>query len=674
MGLKRAMMIGIDGMDPQIVQRLVDMGRLPNFKRAIAQGTATKGLDMLGVFPTVTPPNWVSLATGNWPRTHGVTCFHNHTLGLPLDMFEENWDSRRVESEYVWEAFARDGKRSIMLNYCQAWPPRVESDQTIMIDGTGVIPFMRSNADYQKLVYLEAGDFQIEEIPHAVKKTSSDCVVMADQHQEGAIEQKGEKLDALGEDFPITQPAHVLDANNDFTREAKLLKAADQMKSPLQEPKNWSFELPEGAKEAVIVLNDSLMRRYVLLTASDGKTYDTISIYANRRSEQPIGTAKADGWSDWIYDQYSVNDELHKVAYKIRVLELAEDGSKCTFYVSHALDLENDRYFYPHALAKDFYEEVGPMLAFASYDRYNELADRVVLESFDQMYEWHQDATRYLCKRYDDWQLFYVHLHAIDLINHWFLEFTLPEKSPNWERYLECVYTMYEITDKYVGMLLDEFADEDTSVFLTSDHAAVPNSPGTANPGIGNLSGIAPNVMEELGYCKTYTEPDSPMPKIDWTQTRAINQRLTFIYINLKGRDPHGIVDPADYENLVQQIISDLYNYRDPKTGERIVSFCMTREEMEIVGTGGEHAGDIFFQLRPTFTVDEHGNCPSPCTNEGYSMKNLCIMFGGAFKEGEVLARPVRLVDVVPTICHICGASMPKNVEGGVIYQALKEF
>ncbi len=50
MGSKRAMMIGIDGMDPQIVQRLVDMGRLPNFKRAIAQGTATKGLDMLGYF------------------------------------------------------------------------------------------------------------------------------------------------------------------------------------------------------------------------------------------------------------------------------------------------------------------------------------------------------------------------------------------------------------------------------------------------------------------------------------------------------------------------------------------------------------------------------------------------------------------------------------------------
>lgn len=674
MGLKRAMMIGIDGMDPVLVRRLIDMGRLPNFKKALEKGIAPKGLDMMGVFPTVTPPNWVSLATGNWPRTHGVSCFHNHTLGMELDMFQENWDSRRVESEYVWEAFARDGKRSIMLNYCQAWPPRVASDQTIMIDGTGVIPFMRCNADYQKMIYLEEGDFQIVETPHAVKKTSSDCVVMGDQHKEGAIADKNAKiLDALGEDMPIEKEASVLDARNDFTREAKLLKAADQVKSPLQEPKNWTIELPEGAKEAVIILNDGLTRRYVVISASDGKTYDTVSLYANRRSETPLTVVKADSWSDWVYDQYTVNDDLHKVAYKLRILELAADGSKCTFYISHALDLDNDSYFYPHSLAKEFYEEVGPMLAFASYDRYNKLADDVVLESFDQMYQWHQDATKFLCRKYSDWQLFYVHLHAIDLINHWFLEFTLPEKSPNWERYLECVYRMYEITDKYVGMLLEEFCDDDTAIFLTSDHAAVPNSPGDANPGIGNLSGIAPNVMEELGYCKTYKPEGSFLPKIDWSQTRAINQRLTFIYLNVKGRDPQGIVDPEDYEELVQQIITDLYNYRDPKTGKRVISFCMTREEMEHIGMGGEHAGDIFFQLRPTFTVDEHGNCPSNCTNEGYSMRNLCIMFGGPFKQGEVLERPVRLVDVVPTICHICGASMPKNVEGGVIYQALKD-
>ena len=54
---------------------------------------------MMGVFPTVTPPNWTTLATGNWPKTHGITCFQNHTLGKSLNISEYNWDSRRIESE-----------------------------------------------------------------------------------------------------------------------------------------------------------------------------------------------------------------------------------------------------------------------------------------------------------------------------------------------------------------------------------------------------------------------------------------------------------------------------------------------------------------------------------------------------------------------------------------------
>ena len=48
-------------------------------------------------------------------------------------------------------------------------------------------------------------------------------------------------------------------------------------------------------------------------------------------------------------------------------------------------------------------------------------------------------------------------------------------------------------------------------------------------------------------------------------------------------------------------------------------------------------------------------------------------MAGGGLKKGEVLERPVRNVDIVPTICHLVGNRMPKNVEGGVIYQALED-
>ncbi|MBO5429608.1 MAG: hypothetical protein J6A10_06570, partial [Peptococcaceae bacterium] len=54
--------------------------------------------------------------------------------------------------------------------------------------------------------------------------------------------------------------------------------------------------------------------------------------------------------------------------------------------------------------------------------------------------------------------------------------------------------------------------------------------------------------------------------------------------------------------------------------------------------------------------------------------QNLCIMGGAAFKQGEYIDRPIRITDIVPTICHITDTGMPGNVEGGIIYQALKGF
>lgn len=73
--MSKVMMIGFDGADPCVVKQLLDEGRLPNFKKVIENGTTTKDYSMLGVFPSVTPPNWVSLATRNCPNKHGVTDF-----------------------------------------------------------------------------------------------------------------------------------------------------------------------------------------------------------------------------------------------------------------------------------------------------------------------------------------------------------------------------------------------------------------------------------------------------------------------------------------------------------------------------------------------------------------------------------------------------------------------
>lgn len=675
MALKRAMMIGLDGADPLVVKRLIEAGRLPGLKRVMDEGVAHESLSMLGAFPTVTPPNWCSLATGNWPLTHGITCFLNHTLGKELDILELNWDARRVESELIWETFESEGKRSIMLNYCQAWPNRVLESENIIIDGTGVTPFINTSLEYQKIVTLAEGNFFMKEIPHYVDDAGNQRIIFGDMGQEVDYTPTdfsqlmiGGSLGGRVDQTPIMEcPAVVCMEHS--AEDLSLEAVADMVYSPLKELKGWSMEMPGDAREAIVPLNKGLTRRIAVITASESGHYDTISLYGDKKSTC-LGQAKLGEWSEWIYDQFECNEQLVHVAYKIRVLDMKEDGSAARFYLSHVVNLDDDTYYYPASLRQEILEKIGPVMVAANIERYTAFGDDIMLESFDQIYDWHIEVTKYLFEKYDDWGLFYTHLHGIDLNNHWFINQAVEGSHPQWQRHKTVIERMYEINDRFVSAML-EYLDGNTAIFITSDHAAVPRSPGFKNPGLAEISGINGKVMNELGYT---TVVESPALKgyysVDWSKTRAVSQRGGHIYLNLKGRDPQGIVDPADYDNLVQQIISDLYNYRDPVQGQRVVSFAMTREEMTCIGMGGEHCGDIYLQLTKDYG-NEHAHAPSYVTNHGYSLACLCMMVGAGLKAGQFISRPIRIVDIVPTICHLCGIRQPKDVEGGIIYQAL---
>ncbi len=257
---------------------------------------------------------------------------------------------------------------------------------------------------------------------------------------------------------------------------------------------------------------------------------------------------------------------------------------------------------YPAGIGEKLYEAVGPMLPFCKFGRHRSDCADVLLESIDMLHDWHINASRWLMDvACPDWDLFYIHLHSIDFYNHWYLNFSLPGSCDNWTDNQAAIDACYEINDKYIGFVL-EHMDENTSVFITSDHGAVPATVGDVNPGIGSLSYITSGVMAELGYT-VLTKDENGDDAVDWTKSKAVYQRSSHVYLNLKGRDPYGIVEPEDYKKTVDEIIGALYNYRHPETGKRVVSFCMNRDEMEIVGMGGEHCGDILVQLMPTYNT-----------------------------------------------------------------------
>ncbi len=687
MGEKRVMMIGLDSADPVQVRRLMNEGKMPNLKKLLDNGVANKSLAMIGALPSVTPPNWCSIATGNLPRTHGVTCYQNQTLGQSLSLEEMNWTSENVTSDFIWEAFSKAGKRSIALSYCEAWPPRIDGDEYgVFIDGTGVVPFLRCGVDYQKVVSMEEGDFPMEFTPHAVKSDNKDCIVMGDQFEE--MKAASQSIDTRGQQITWAVPEGVVmfpSGVEDWERAAEQAEEhqeayrpsiADRLRTAIKEPTNWKFDLPEGAKEATIILANGTIRRYAVLSASDGKTYDTVTIYRNKRTPEPMGRVQGKGnWSDdFIYDFYTINDEDHKVAYKLYLCEIAEDGSNALMYISHTTDLDNVDYFYPHDMGRELYDAVGPMIQFASVDIRGDHKenDKLVFDTYAaDGCKWFADASHWLFKKYPDWQLFYVHIHSIDNFQHWFVQNTVEGRSDEYEYYRDLIDRVYIENDKYIGEMM-KYLDDDTAIIVTSDHGCMPHSEGDEYGGIGSIGGISTEVMTKIGWTVTKRDPETGRLEVNWSKTRAVAKRSSHIYINLKGRDPEGIVEPEDYHQTVLDLISDLYNYRNAD-GKRVIAHCFTRDEMEYLGMGGIHCGDIFYQLVPTFN-NEHANTFSTAHHEGWSMQNLCIMGGAGLKKGELIDRTIRIQDIVPTICHLADAPMPGNVEGGVIYQALEGF
>ena len=82
---------------------------------------------------------------------------------------------------------------------------------------------------------------------------------------------------------------------------------------------------------------------------------------------------------------------------------------------------------------------------------------------------------------------------------------------------------------------------------------------------MGDAFGVNAKIMDELGLTVLKRDAEGHILKeIDWEKTVAVAPRTCHIYLNIKGRDPHGIVDPKDQYQVEQDIIDKLYAYRDP--------------------------------------------------------------------------------------------------------------
>lgn len=621
---KRAILVGWDGADPVKVWKYLNEGLLPNLAKVVARGVRAE--NMQGVHPTITPPNWASLATGAYPGTHGITCFWEHHGGEPLDQLHLGFDSKECLAEYIWDAAARAGKKSIVFNYPTGWPATSPDHQTV-VDGAGVWLARRLAIDAERLVQGEQGNFQPEETY---------------------------KLGHFNRDsnFAIASEAHQMAPDK-----------ADRARVPIGPARNWE-NLPESARpplELSLPICRSRELRFGLLIDRGGNGYDTMLICSRRDGAQPLAEMTPGGWSEWVYDVYPDGEERVPVYLRYKLIALAADGSACHFYTSYAVSrVEDPRYFHPQGVWNDLIENVGPLHCYVGVPN-----DGIRLEVMTEIHDWYGRAAKYLALK-NEWAILYMHAHGPDYANHNYINQAdaLGVNGEQWQHYENILRGYYVACDKMLGHFLD-LADDETLLLVVSDHGAVTRA--YDQPGLGQPHAVGGTILEEKGFLR-YKTVDGQV-QVDWENTRAICQRSSYVYVNLKGREPHGIVDPSEYEALVDELVELLHDYRDPKTGRKPVQLALRREDMPVLGLYGDRIGDIFFTVRPGWsrlhggqlTTGKFGNTSVGC---------LFAMAGPGVKSGVTLKRPVKVVDVVPTICQAAGIPVPAHCEGAVLYQA----
>lgn len=674
----KLIVLGIDGMDPVITKRLLNDGRLPNIKKYLERGSSREDLNMLGAHPTITPPCWTTLATGAYPGTHGITCYWRQSPDN-LDAVVYNMDSRNCKAEQIWNTTTQSGLKTLVWHWPgSAWPPTSNSPLLDVVDGTqpGSVNMGVAQMDWEKVVYASSSLRKEKFIPHTQKAAGVGCNITDIQEvlQESSDEEDemmelwwGDEARKGGE---IRTYVKSLD-DTEMMIGAKV--AYDMIYTPIKPAEGWN-STPEGALEFTILISAGAERRYGLINKNVEGIYDSISLYHSKEETTPFAIIPKGTMVSGIIDEATKKGATKPCCRSYKILELSEDGNTLRFWISNALDITNNMLWHPISLHDKVIQNVGhipPVSLIGGED--SELVDQIFEPSWDIYCKWQADSLNYLFDQ-EGYDTIFSHLHNVDCAGHqiWHLGKTLePWNHTDEKVYQELIERFYEQTDRYLGRFL-HYLDQGVTILIVSDHGLLVGE--NVPPILGEYAGVNTGVMEELGYTVLKKDENgNKIDEIDWEKTKAIQIRSNYIYVNLKGRDKNGIVEPIDKYALEEQIISDLYNYRDAATGKRVVGIALRNKDAILLGTNGPECGDIFFTIEEGFNR-LHGD--GLTTAQGYfdtSVSPIFIAAGQGIKQNHVTERVIRQVDVTPTISVLLGTRIPSQCEGAPIYQILSD-
>lgn len=649
---RKVVLIGLDAVSLPLVEHCLRGGaRLPAFERLLADGVAAEAVSEL---PAYTPTNWAVLATGARVGATGAADWVTDTIGTER---MSTFDSRAISAQTIFEVCSDAGVRSLAIQYPGSWPRRG--------DGMVVAPLPKGLVSFA----LAGG---IELLSDDVARPGARLVAVSDWDQ-------GSGSVATGIQADVSVLMNELNGEAGAAAERRAGVKADGAAPGPDDHGSLSADLRPA------------VRLTLRMSPGDDGSIDAAIVTADGGSVALVPST----WSDWLRIEMPGRDhQAVQGTVRFNLRWVAPDGRRFSLVRSEIYPIEG--FTDPPELAQQLIAEVGPFIESPTILALGQIADdsaidallgsladdlAISFEEAEYQARWIVQAAELLEAR-QGWDLLYLHWHFPDTIIHRLLA-AADSSAPGYRADLGptaewALRRCLEIADGLVAGMRS-LAGAEGYAFVVSDHGNVSDR-WTANVVVRLVqAGLA-----------------AALP--DGTLDRARSQVVPFAPLQLRVQAAHTEdgqpVDVDEYERLQEAAIDALLNWRDPVHGKRVVALALKRQDSQLLGFWGPTAGDVIYCLNDAFSwtdgppvslheapdlalatlfpVGAHHGSKLPTARSSLS-SNMAILLAagpgirrGHRWDGDRVGWP-RLVDVVPTICHLLGIRPPRQAHGAII-------
>jgi predicted AlkP superfamily phosphohydrolase/phosphomutase len=615
--VKRLVMVGLDGMDPNLADRYMAEGKLPNLSRIREEGSYAP---LRTTTPSISPVAWSSFITGTDPSKHNIFDFlsrdprsylpalssaHIGKPGKILSLGAFNLPLRKPEirgmrkSVPFWKILGDHGIFSTILRVPITFPP--ETFRGHLLSGM-CVPDLKGSQ----------GTFSYYTSDPGKARTMEGGVIIPVDIAENRIRTY------------ISGP------------ENSLRKKAAEMRLPL------TITLPPGGETATVSvdgqelhLEKGELSPWVRLTFRPGLGFRARCICRFLIS--------------------AVRPE-----FEMYVSPLNIDPEKPALPISHP-------FYYSIYLSKLLGKFVTLGLANDTW-ALNEgaLSEQHFLElAYSNHQAWEKIFFNALSKTRRG--LVACVFETTDSIQHMFFRYLDPNHPALSEREsrmgAHVIEDLYRRMDEMIGRIREQL-DLGSALIVMSDHGFKPFRRGV------NLN----NWLLRNGYLAVKggeAESAEWLRGVDWGKTRAYALGLGGIYLNLSGREAGGIVPPGEARALKRELVGKLTGLMDERLGKSAINRIFDREDIYkgpysenapdlIVGYGeGYRAswdsvkgmiGDVVFEDNKKAWSGDH--CIDPSAVPGVIFCNKKLKPNPA------------IWDIAPTALALFGVPIPGHMDG----------